>query len=198
MSKEEILREIENAMVEFQEKKLKTLVESFLQTTEEEEASRALAFRLYRIYTSLRADAIAKLMEIILRTKRRLGMTEFPENPFFQICVLAGSKDLYDCYVEEIIDPFLASNKEEDIANDVWISLVSVGNKIHEDVFKNYTPIIRGLHFSGPFGSVDGSPGATNIHREDFEIMNGVVEKYNAILGRRDILKDLNKRFEEC
>jgi len=34
------------------------------------------------------------------------------------------------------------------------------------------------------------------INREDYEIMDDVVEKYNAIIGRRDILRDLNKMQE--
>lgn len=32
------------------------------------------------------------------------------------------------------------------------------------------------------------------IHNEDFETVESVVEKYNAIIGRRAILKDLEDR----
>jgi hypothetical protein len=32
------------------------------------------------------------------------------------------------------------------------------------------------------------------IHQEDYEIIDDIIEKYNTIIGRRDILNDLNKR----
>lgn len=51
------------------------------------------------------------------------------------------------------------------------------------------------MDFNGVFARYEKDNSIALIHQEDFEIMDDVVEKYNSIVGRRDILADLEKRY---
>lgn len=195
MNNETLLREIENCINQCDIVRLSKNVELLLNTTSLDAACKELANLLFNSYTSFKAAATAKMMEVILRVSPSIGLEEFPDNYFFRLAVIRGSFDLYECYREEIVDPFL-SNKAKDEIIECFIDLAVIADGYDQTILQNYNRIQKGLHFNGAFGEYENNENVVLINREDFDIMDDVVEKYNAIVGRRDIIRDLNKRQE--
>jgi len=194
MEKEAILVEIEDCLIRCDAKNLLLNVEELLKVTTEEDASMELSQQLFTRYNTFRADAIAKLMETIIRKYPNLAMVGFPENYFFRLAIVRGSVDLYECYIEEVIEPFLVGKTEDEIT-ECYLDLYSVAEKLTESFFHHYVRCVKGMDFNGSFSRYEKDNNIALIHQEDFEIMDDVVEKYNTILGRRDILIDLEKRY---
>jgi hypothetical protein len=194
MEKEAILVEIEDCLIRCDAKNLLLNVEELLKVTTEEDASMELSQQLFTRYNTFRADAIAKLMETIIRKYPNLAMLGFPANYFFRLAIVRGSVDLYECYIEEVIEPFLVGKTEDEIT-ECYLDLYSVAEKLTESFFPHYVRCVKGMDFNGTFSRYEKDNNIALIHQEDFEIMDDVVEKYNTILGRRDILIDLEKRY---
>ena len=121
-------------------------------------------------------------------------MLKFPENDMFRAAILRGSVDLYECYIEEAIVPFV-KGKSDNKTVECYMELLTVAERLTEDFFPKYVRCVKGMDFNGAYAQSKENPNAVLINRENYEIMDDVVEKYNAIIGRRDILKDLNKRM---
>ena len=154
-------------------------VDLLLNQVNEERATELLASYLYNRYTTYNADSIAGLMEMIIRKNINVGFVNFPDN------------DLFDCYVEEFCQPYLEKNKTIDAA-ELYIGLVPVVEFYIEEQAAQEQPLIKGVHFNGAFGRSEELPNAVLINSEDYEQMNATVEKYNALVGRKAILKKLN------
>jgi hypothetical protein len=167
-------------------------IDLLLNQVNEERATELLATYLYNRYTSYKADSIAGLMEIIIRKNLNVGLVNFPDNNLYRVAVLHGSVNLFDCYLEEFCQPFLKKNESID-AVEFYIALVSVVNFYKEKEEEILLPLVKGMDFNGAFGELDEYPNAVLINKEDYEVMNTIVEKYNAIVGRMKILKKLNQ-----
>ena len=194
MKKEEILEEIDDCMLRCDAKGLANNVDELLKVSKQEEVSYDLATRLFARYTTFKADSTAKLMEVIIRQKPRLAMLKFPENDMFRAAILRGSMDLYECYIEEAIEPHL-KGKSEDKQVDCYLELYNIAEGLSLELFSQYQRSVKGTDFNGAFARYEKNENIALIHQEDFQIMDDVVENFNAIVGRRDILKDLNKRM---
>lgn len=169
-------------------------VQQYIDETDLEEACKDIAEFIFSKYTTFNADAMAGFMEIAIKHKPEIAQLRFPENYLFRLAVIKGSKDLYDCFIEEAVEPHLESKNEEESA-DYYTELLSVAHNLNDHFFPKYVPCVKGMDFNGAFGHNDAAPGISHIHTSDFEIMNDVVEKYNTIIGRRDIIADLEERF---
>jgi len=112
MKKEEILAEIDDCMLRCDANGLAKNVDELLKVSKQEEACFELAARLFARYTTYKADSTAKLMEVIIRQKPRLAMLNFPNNDMFRTAILRGSTDLYECYIEEAILPFVKGKSD--------------------------------------------------------------------------------------
>ena len=194
MNKAEVLLKIEDCMVRCDASGLGKNVEELLKLTNDEDACMELSKRLFNRYNTFKADSTAKLMEIIIRKNPKMAMIKFPENYLFRLCVIRGSMDLYECYIEEVVEPFLVGKTEDEIT-ECYLDLYSVAEKLTESFFPHYVRCVKGMDFNGAFSRYEKDNSIALIHQEDFEIMDDVVEKYNTILGRRDILIDLEKRY---
>ncbi len=195
MKKEEILEKIDDCMLRCDAKGLAKNVDELLKVSKQEEACYDLSNRLFARYNTYKAGSTAKLMEVIIRQKPRLAMLKFPENDMFRAAILRGSLDLYECYIEEAILPFV-KGKSENKTVDCYMELLTVAEQLTYDSFPEYVRCIKGIDFNSAYGRSEENPNAVLINQEDYEMMDEVVEKYNTILGRRDILKDLEKRME--
>ena len=153
-----------------------------------------MATRLFARYITHKADSTAKLMEVIIRQKPRLSMFKFPANDMFRAAIARGSVDLYECYIEEAIEPHL-QGKTEDKQTDCYLELFNTAEDLTLELFSQYQRCVKGTDFNGAFARYEKNENVALIHQEDFQIMDDVVENFNAIIGRRDILKDLNKRM---
>ncbi|WP_026978114.1 hypothetical protein [Flavobacterium tegetincola] len=171
-----------------------TAIKKHLTNVTEEDASRDLAEYIYLKFTTFKADSMAGLMQIMIHANPNTALLKFPENYLFRAAVIKGSVDLYECFIEEGIEPFLKGKDEEEVM-DYYAELHEVAYTLNEKFFPEYVPCIKGMDFNGAFAKDKSNPSAVLIHGEDFETMDDVVEKYNTILGRRDIIKDLEKRM---
>ena len=174
--------------------KIVETVQQYIDNTDLEEACKDIAEFIYLKYTTFNADTMAGFMEIAIKHKPEIAQLRFPENYLFRAAIIKGSKDLYDCFIEEAVEPYLASKNEEETA-DYYTELYSVAYNLNEHFFPQYVPCVKGMDFNGAFGHNSTGPGIAQIHISDFEVMNHVLEKYNTIIGRRDIIADLEERY---
>lgn len=169
-------------------------IQKHIDENEIEVACEDIAEYIYDRYSSSNADAMAALMEMAIRHNREIALVKFPNNYLFHLILLTGSLDLYECFMEEAIEPHL-EGKHEDETADYYTELYAVANDANEKYFSNCKQYRKGIDFDGAFGRSEENPSITNIHKEDYEKMKSVIEKYNAIIGRRDILADLEERY---
>ncbi|OYU82526.1 MAG: hypothetical protein CFE24_15265 [Flavobacterium sp. BFFFF2] len=165
-------------------------VKEYLKSTDESSASLGLATFIIKEYRAERADTVAKLMEIIIRCNPALALINYPENHFFRIIMISGSMDLFECLTEEAIEPHLKNSSEEEYI-DYYTKLLHLGAKLNTIFSDQYEPQIKGVHFNGRFGTDDSNPNIALINLEDYEMMNDIIDKFNSIIGRRDIIKAL-------
>lgn len=195
--KDEILSEIEECMVRCDTGELVMNVERLLTVTDEEDASKELGVLLYKRYTTYKEESTAALMATIISVNPNLALLKFPENFLFRIAMLRGSVALYECYIEEAIEPYL-EGKSEDDTQDCYSELYTTAELLTETFFPKYVKCIKGMDFNSAFLPDDDDNGnLLFINKEDFELMDEVVEKYNTIVGRRDIVKDLSDRMSQ-
>ena len=163
-------------------------IREYLKTTDEITASKDLAIFIVNDYTSFKADAMAKLMEVIIRCNPNLALVNFPENHFFRICMVSGSLDLFECFLEEAIEPHLECLDEQE-KKEYYTKLLHLGVRLNGIFLDQYSTQIKGVNFNGAFSN-DGK-GIVKITAEDFEAMDDIVNIYNTMIGRRDIVKVL-------
>jgi hypothetical protein len=195
MIQQEILDEMYNCLDYADLKGFEVQVLKYLKTTDESTASQELAMFLVNIYTAARADTIAKLMEIIIKCNPELALINYPENHFFRIIMISGSIDLFECFTEEAIEPHLkdASKLEQTV---YYTKLLHLGVKLNKMFTDQYQILIKGRDFNGAFGTDENNENVKKINQEDYEIMNDIVDKYNTIIGRINIIKALMAKAE--
>lgn len=192
MTKEEIYLEMDACLQDGSLSCFEEQVDRVLKHFDTREASTILAFYISKNFTTYKADSMAGLLQAVIWKDPALAQINHPENPLFKAAVICGSVDLYECYIEEAIEPFL-KDKSEDNAIDYYMELQLTAISLTDHLFQKYNPLIKGVHFNGGVRQ-EVHTHLLSIHKEDFEQMDAVVENFNAILGRRDILKDLESR----
>jgi len=193
MEKEQILKKVDECMKRCDAEGLANSVAELLRVTNEEDASEELSKLLSKRYTTFKADSTAKMMEIIIRKRPNLAMLKFPGNYLFRVAIIHGSIDLYECYIEEAIEPFLKEKTEDEIF-ECYLDLFSLTEKLTEALSSQYVYCIKGMDFNSAFARYEKNDNVLLINQDDYIILEDVVEKYNTILGRRNIIKDLEKR----
>jgi hypothetical protein len=136
---------------------------------------------------------MAGLLQMMVRDNPQLALLKFPENFLYRLVIVKGSVDLYECFIEEAVEPFL-KDKDEDDQLDYYADLFTTAMQLNDFFFPEYTQCIKGMDFNGIFATYENNSDVSLIHTEDFKTMDDVVEKYNTIIGRRDIIIDLEKR----
>jgi len=157
------------------------------------EASKHLSAMILKEYTTYKSGYLASLMSTIIQRRPELAQVNHPENFLFKLCIVTGSKELYECYIEEAVMPFL-EEKEDDEKSEYYLDLLGIAIQYTDLFFPKYVQCIKGMDYNGAFSKADNYPNAVLINREDYETMEDVVEKYNQIVGRRNIIEDLEKR----
>ena len=169
-------------------------IDELLLVTDVTNASLLLSAFLLNRHTTSNSKDTAKLLEIILNSNDELAMINFPDNCFFQTAVLKGSVELYECYMEEAIESYLY-DKTEDEAYTCYMNLNTIAERYNDLIFDRIPKYIKGKDFKSAVSKYDKDPNLVLIDENDIEIMEKVIENYNGILGRRDILKDLELRI---
>lgn len=159
-------------------------------STSDEEACQILAEIYFNEYTRYKSDYLATFIEATFKQNPNLSVINHPVNAFFKLAVIRGSKDIYDCYIEEGIGPYI--NKLNDNETRLFFKeLLKVAVDLNQSFFQKYPECVKGLDYNGAFGTEDNNESVALIKYDDYETMESVVEKYNTILGRRDIIQDL-------
>ncbi|WP_396170137.1 hypothetical protein [Flavobacterium sp.] len=169
-------------------------IDELLLVTDVTNASLLLSAFLLNRHTTSNSNATAKLLEIILNSNDDLAMINFPDNCFFQTAVLKGSIELYECYMEEAIESYLY-DKTEDEAYTCYMNLNTIAERYNDLIFDRIPKYIKGKDFKSAISKHEKDPNLVLIDEDDVAIMEKVIENYNGILGRRDILKDLEARM---
>jgi hypothetical protein len=193
MNKEELFENLDECYGYGDKKGLLQNIEEYQKNVSEEEASRDFAEYIYLRYTIYKADALAGLLQMMIRSNPNLAFLKFPENFLYRLVIIKGSVDLYECFMQEVIEPYL-KDKDEDDQLDYYMDLYTTAIQINDHFFPTYAQCIKGEDFNGAFGTYEENAAVSLIHTEDFKTMDDVVEKYNTIIGRRDIIKDLEGR----
>ena len=113
-TKENILQKINGYIVNCRLSGINNEIEKLLTIVSEYEASQELATLFIKNYTLYKADALAAILEIMIRGHKRLALVNGALNPLFRLAIFKGSVDLYECYMEVAIYPFLEDKCEED------------------------------------------------------------------------------------
>ena len=193
MKIEIIIDLLEEAIVEADLKGFTDNLESLVQSGSDLKVSETLSVIFYKKYTRFKADSLAKFMEISIRRNPNIATVNHPENPLFKAAILRGSKDLYDCYIEEGVLPFLANVVVEEHEMH-YAELFDLAFGMNEMLFPQYVECVKGMDYNSAFGKDKSNENISLIASEDLETMEDVIAKYNTIIVRRDILKDLSKR----
>lgn len=168
---------IDNSMVQEYETILDELV-----SYDDKEVSQLIADAFVQQYTSMKADVLAFYMEKAIRKNLNWAYILDDENPLFKTAIFKGSMDLYDCYMETVPKPY----------NGWYSKLLNKSSQIFVVIYNNYKSVIKGRDFNGEVPQ----DGGLYLDKEDFDIMDHVVELFNGFVGRRDILYDLKKKSD--
>lgn len=165
-------------------------VKEYLKITDENTASQGLATLILTEYRTERIDELLKLMRIIIRSNPNLALINYPENHFFRIVLITGSFDLFECLTNDAIEPYLNNSSDVEY-NEYYSKLLHLGVSLVNLFADQYQPQIKGLQFNGAIEKEENNSNTVLIYLEDYEKMNDIIDKFNTIVGRRDIIKNL-------
>ena len=194
MTDKQLLLQLENCADTNDFKGFEKYLEELFKVTDDTNASLLLSAFLMNRFTSATATEVAKLLELIINTNPELAMINFPDNCFFQAAVLRGSFELYQCYMDEAIESYLY-DKSSDEAYKCYMNLNTVADRYNALIFERLPKYIKGKDFHGAVSVHDEEESLSIIKDNDLDFMERTIENYNGILGRRDILKDLEARL---
>lgn len=193
MTKEIILSEINDCIQNKDLQGLDVNLDLLLKVTDNDFASVQLSAILGKNYTQFKSDYLAKVLEIIIRKRPMLALVNHPFNFLFQTTVSTGSFEMYECYIEEAVIPFL-SNVISDEHEIHWMELLNTAQELSDKLFLKHKKCLKGTHYNGAFSKLESDEHIDLIHHQDYQIMADVIERYNSIVGRGEIIRDLNVR----
>jgi hypothetical protein len=106
MTKEEIYSEMDDCLKDGSLSCFEEQVDRVLKHFDTREASTILAFYISKNFTTYKADGMAGLLQTMIRKDPALAQINHPDNPMFNLTIICGSVDLYECYMEEAVEPF--------------------------------------------------------------------------------------------
>lgn len=138
-------------------------------------------------YSSYYADYLAKLLEIAIRKNMCWAHINNERNPLFRLCLIVGSKELYDCFIEET----------EPQDKGFLTTLYNEAKIIDELIMINYRPVKKGVHYNGCLKTDDNASEMVQIWLNDYNFIEDIVSRYNSIIERRLIIEDLSNKAED-
>jgi hypothetical protein len=190
MDKNTILKELSLDIEEASTSSFKSNLEEAKKLFSKKELIDELSKILLVNYTSYKEDGISYFLEIILKSDVEFGIIDEDQNKFFRLAVLKGSMKLLECLFEEAYTPYF-SDKDEDEKFDFNANLSITAYQIDELVMDNSKKVYKGLDFNG--GYLDQDRNMVVINPEDFHKMDSICELYNAMVGRKEVIKFLEK-----
>ena len=193
MKNEKILSDISANFKKAEIRAFEKNLDLLLTSGEDLDNSKGLSEVILKHYTTYKSGFLSKAMEIMIRKRPYLALVNHPNNFLFKVAVITGSKDLYECYIEEAAMLFIQDIPEED-HEMFFLGLHTAATRLITPLFNNYVQCIKGMDYNSAFGTLETNENVVLINREDYETLEDVVKKYNAIVGRKNIINDLAKR----
>lgn len=159
-----------------------------------EDAGQLLSFYILKKYTLFRADMLSVVLEKAIRVNRELALVMFPDNFIFRLTMAAGSVELYECFIEEAIEPELIEqgyNKEQE--QNYYLKLCETAAAYNSQYATQYHEFRKGVHYNSAMSDPDRL-GYVHLSEEDYSEIENIIAVYNKLVGRRKILGDLLKR----
>lgn len=191
---QKIIREIHEDIYTGHLPGFKSNLDLLLAESSEEEVAKELAQIFCKEYSLYKADYIATFLQIALRRCPNLGLINLPDNILFRAVMITGSKDIYDCYLEEGLLPYFAKNKSVD-TEKLYIQLYGVATELNDLTFNELKMVKKGSDYSSAVFDPKVSENFLLIGKEDYQAIELGLSNYNAILGRKLIVKDLETRM---
>ena len=155
---------------------------SDLSEFDDTQSALALAGVFFKNYSSYNPDYLAKLLELAIRKKMSWAQINSEKNPLFRLCIILGSKDLYDCFIEETIPP----------DEDWYYKLYDEAIELDEEVMTHLHSVRKGVDYNGCLKTHDNKSPMVQIWREDYNFIESIIVKYNGIIERKRIIEDLS------
>lgn len=193
MKKEQIFDEMDECLRHGSISGFNAQLDRLFKKLGENKASESFCEYIIGRYTTYKADTMARLLQEVIHKYPNVAHHQFPKNPLFKLVCFKGSMELFECYIEEAVEPYL-DGKDEDFVLDYYSELYMIAEEIREQTFEDYIPCKKGKDFNGAFATSE-SNHLLSINREDYQTMDKIVEHFNAIIGRRDIIKKLEERM---
>jgi hypothetical protein len=195
MEVERIISKISEALDRADFTTIDKLLDKLLKTQQTYEAAEELARFIYSEYTTFRSGSLSVFLEKVIRKDAKLAQIHHPENPLFKLCVITGSKELFECYLEEAAEKTTHGKSPEE-ASEYYFELSIVARKMTDLFFEKFVQCIKGMDYNGAFSTLEENENVVLINREDYELLEDVTENFNKIVGRRDIISRLEKTSE--
>ena len=190
MNKNQLLAELSLDIQESATKSFITNLEEAKKVFSKAELANELSKLLLLNYTSFREEGIAYFLELIIKSDSELALMDGDNNKFFKVAVMRGSFSLLECLFEKAYDPhFLTIDEDEKF--DFITNLSLKAFDLDEKLLENNKKVYKGQDFSG--GILNHDTNQVIIAPEDYEVLNDIYERYNAIVGRKEIIKFLDK-----
>ncbi len=197
MKPQEIFRELYNKLGgNFLNNGGAELLNQLIKDKEPKEAASLIAELFMQRFDNLKPDDLEWLLKEILSVKPELATVEIPYNPIFMTTIIHGVFDVYRGYIEHGVQAYL-KDKGNDDKIDCYNDLSITAQQISDDLFPRYNQYFRGMHYNTSFLKLEDKPHIHLINEEDVGFYENIVSQYNAIIGRREIIDDLNRRTDE-
>ena len=149
----------------------------------EDYAATVLMRSFLRYYRPQKADFIACWMEQAIRYNVQWALVGGIDNPLLRAAFVSGSKDLYDCYIEEV----------PDLTTDWYNEIIQLAFAYNQHLLESCEPVLIGCHYNT--GLIQN--GRRIIDLDDYEVMDSTIVKYNQIVGMRQILTDILQKAKK-
>jgi len=172
---------------------IRDTVQRLLKETTPEITTKLIADAMGPRYKSYYADQASYQLKILFEDCQ--SVIESPEAhiPLFEMIIINGAVEVYNTFNKIICKPYV-SKMDEDQAGDYYFDLYLKAQEMSDILFSRYHSIKKGTHFIGEVAELPSDPSYSIIAKEDYDAMELVIEAYNAIIGRKEILEDLESK----
>ncbi len=172
------------------------LLNQLIKDKESKEAATLIAELFMQRFDNGKPDDLEWLLKEILSIKPELATAEIPYNPIFVATIIHGVFDVYRAYIEHGIHAYL-EDKDTDDEIDCYNDLSITAQQLSDDLFLEYNQYFKGMHYNTAFKRLEEHPHIYLIAGEDVVAYENIVKQFNSIIGRRDIIDDLNRRTDK-
>ncbi|MDR3678896.1 MAG: hypothetical protein P4L41_02945 [Flavipsychrobacter sp.] len=152
-------------------------------------ASSLLADIIIKAYSRLLEPFIADALKMMIRRRAQIALVGHPNNALFIAILKTGSVEIYNSFILEC--------EEMHTSDDFKVlceALIETAFEFSKDTLSKCVQCNNGKEFY-PAVPSNANRDIMTIHIDDYSIIMTVVEQYNSIVGRQQIISDLTLRM---